>query len=58
MSFTVKLLPQAEHDIVTNMLWWSENHSVDEAVSWYDVISLQIQQISNAPESHGLSDES
>jgi plasmid stabilization system protein ParE len=58
MLYTVKLLPEAERDILSNMLWWAENHSAEQATDWHDVVSRQIQQVANAPESHGLSAES
>ena len=58
MLYTVKVLPEAQQDILNNMLWWAENHSAEQAADWYEVVRRQIQQVPNAPESHGLSAES
>ena len=57
MLLSIKLQPEAEDDILRNMLWWATNHSTDEALEWHLVVQRQISQISSNPESYPLSHE-
>jgi plasmid stabilization system protein ParE len=57
MIFRVILLPRAEGDIETNARWWAENHSVEQAVRWFDAIHAQLKALATSPESNALSAE-
>ena len=57
MTFRVIILPQAHRDIDRNADWWAENHSVEQALRWSDVVYDQIETLAEFPESHGLSAE-
>ncbi len=55
MLLSIRLQPEAEDDILRNLLWWATNHSTDEALEWHLVVQRQISQISSNPESYPLS---
>jgi len=57
MRFCVIILPQAEADIERQARWWSDHHSMEQAISWFDLIHEQLGSLSNLPESHSLSQE-
>lgn len=57
MTFRVIILPQAHRDIDRNADWWAENHSVEQALRWSDVVYDQIATLAEFPESNGLSIE-
>ncbi len=59
--FAVILTSKAETDIETNVRWWSENRSRDQAERWYSEIAAKINTLeqmplrcSTAPEGHRL----
>ncbi|MEM6692743.1 MAG: type II toxin-antitoxin system RelE/ParE family toxin [Planctomycetota bacterium] len=56
-SFIVVILPQASEDITRNADWWAENHSLDQALAWTEVIQEQLQQLGSMPERFGLAPE-
>ncbi len=53
MSFRLNVTNQARDDITRNASWWAGNHSLDEALTWYD----QLNELLAFPESHGLAAE-
>ena len=57
MTYRVVVLPRAEADIEANARWWAENHSVEQAVRWFDAMHDQLKTLANFPESNGLSAE-
>jgi plasmid stabilization system protein ParE len=57
MKFWLNITARARDDITRNAGWWAENHSLDEALRWYDTIYEQLDTILEFPESHALSAE-
>jgi plasmid stabilization system protein ParE len=57
MIFRVTVLPQARRDIDRNAEWWSDHHSLDEALRWSDAIYDQLATLALHPEICGLSAE-
>lgn len=57
MSFQLKVTAQARDDITRNASWWAENHSLDEALRWHDLVYEQLKEILDSPESYSLSEE-
>ena len=57
MSFWLNVTNQARDDITRNAAWWAENHSLDEALKWYDSVYEQLNELLPFPESHALSPE-
>lgn len=56
-TFQVIVLPRAESDIEANAHWWAVNHSLEQAVHWFDVIHEQLKSLAQFPESYGVSAE-
>ncbi|QDS90833.1 hypothetical protein EC9_50510 [Rosistilla ulvae] len=57
MSFRLNVTNRARDDITRNASWWAENHSLDEALTWYDSVYDQLNELLAFPESHGLAAE-
>jgi plasmid stabilization system protein ParE len=57
MSFRLNVTNQARDDITRNAAWWAENHSLDEALRWYDSVYEQLNELLLYPESHPLAAE-
>ncbi len=57
MKYRVIVDGQAMEDIERNAGWWADNHSLDEAIRWYDGILDAIYRLDLFPESNGLSAE-
>ncbi|MFC1758465.1 type II toxin-antitoxin system RelE/ParE family toxin [Planctomycetota bacterium] len=57
MSFWLIVTNQARDSITRNASWWAENHSLDEALKWYDSVYEQLNELLAFPESHGLAAE-
>lgn len=57
MTFWLNVTNQARDDITRNAAWWAENHSLDEALSWYDSVYEQMSELLTEPESHGYAAE-
>ncbi|MCA9123954.1 type II toxin-antitoxin system RelE/ParE family toxin [Candidatus Peribacteria bacterium] len=55
MSFRVRLSPRAQEDIERNARWWADNHSVEQAIRWFNAVHKQLGTLRTFPESHGLS---
>ncbi len=45
MKFRVIVQPQAKEDIARNAIWWAENHSVDQAIRWAEVVEEQLTDL-------------
>ncbi len=45
LTFRVIILPQAHRDIDRNADWWAENHAVEQALRWSDVVYDQIETL-------------
>ena len=43
MSFVVRITDQAEADIDRNAIWWADNHSVEQAITWIQTIRQQLK---------------
>ena len=50
MIYTVVVTEQAANDIDRNALWWSEHHSIDQAIEWKDTIYDQLDTLNEYPE--------
>ena len=57
MLLSIRLQPEAEEDILRNLLWWAQHHSTDEALEWHLVVQKQIRQISLNLDGYPLSIE-
>lgn len=57
MNFDVRITAQAKADITRNALWWSENHSVSQALVWIDALEKQIASLDTMPERFALAPE-
>lgn len=57
MSFWLNVTNQSRDDITRNAGWWADNHSLDEALKWYDSVYDQLNELPPFPESHGLATE-
>ena len=57
MTFDLQITQQAQEDITRNAAWWAENHSLEEALAWYDAVYEQLDSLTQFPESHALARE-
>jgi plasmid stabilization system protein ParE len=57
MTFRVIILPRAIAEIEANAQWWAVNHSIRQAVVWFELVYQQLHSIALQPESHALSEE-
>jgi plasmid stabilization system protein ParE len=57
MTYWLNVTNQARDDITRNAAWWAENHSLDEALKWYDSVYEQLNELLANPESHGFAPE-
>lgn len=57
MAYWLNVTTQARDDITRNAAWWAENHSLNEALDWYDGIYEQLNSLLRFPESHSLASE-
>lgn len=53
----VIVYPQAKQDIDRNAIWWAENRSLDQALSWINTVELQLNELSTNPERFALARE-
>jgi plasmid stabilization system protein ParE len=58
MTFTVRIEQEAHDNIQGNALWWTENHSPDQAIKWERAVYDQLRELATMPERHGLAFES
>lgn len=57
MTFSLNVTNQARDDITRNAAWWAENHSLDEALKWYDSVYEQMNELLANPEGQGFAAE-
>ena len=57
MSFVVQIADQAEADIDRNAIWWADNHSVEQAITWIQTIRQQLKALSTMPERFSIAPE-
>ena len=57
MTFWLNVTNQARDDVTRNAAWWAENHSLDEALKWYDSVYEQLNKLLANPEGHGFAAE-
>lgn len=57
MKYHVVVEDIARDDIVRNAQWWSEHHSNEQAVLWYDMTVKSLDSLAINPERHALSPE-
>ena len=57
MTFRVIITEQAEREMQSAHDWWAENRSKVQADRWYDGLAKAIADLTENPESHGLSRE-
>ncbi len=55
--FRVIIHQQAKEDISRDANWWTDNHSMDQALSWIDTVEKQLQELSQNPHRFGFADE-
>lgn len=58
MRFQVRITGLAKRDIERNAQWWAQEHSVDQAELWFNMVHEQLQQLDLFPESNAVSVES
>lgn len=57
MLLSTRLQPEAEEEILRNLLWWATNHSTEGTLEWQLVVQRQIRQLALNPENYPLSIE-
>lgn len=57
MRFRVTVQPQAKEDIARNAIWWADNHSVEQAIKWAEVVEEQLTDLEKNPDRFGFADE-
>ena len=50
MKFELVVTSRARADVLRNAEWWAENHSPDQAISWFDAIYEQLETLRDLPE--------
>ena len=58
MTYTLNITAQARDDITQNAGWWAEHYSLEEALSWYDSVYQQLDDLLGQPEANPLAGES
>ena len=57
MNYGLVLTARARADILRNAEWWAENHSPNQAISWFDSIYEQLEGLRLMPERFPLAPE-
>lgn len=58
MLRSIKVQPEAEEDLLRNLLWWATNHSTQKgALEWHLIVQSQIRLIGSHSESYPPSRE-
>ncbi len=57
MKFELVVTARARADILRNAEWWAENHSPDQALSWFDAIYAQLETLRDLPDRFSVSPE-
>ena len=57
MTYWLNVTNQARDDLARNANWWAENHSLEEALKWYDSVYEQLNELLLIPASHGFAAE-
>jgi plasmid stabilization system protein ParE len=57
MNFQVAVSPRCRDDILRNALWWAENHSPEQALTWVNTVEQQFKELRTMPERFGLAPE-
>lgn len=57
MNYGLVLTARARADILRNAEWWAENHSLDQAIVWFDSIYEQLEGLRRMPERFPLAPE-
>jgi len=57
MTIKLEITERACSDIERNAIWWAQNHSLDQAVSWQTAVYDQLEGILLMPESYPLISE-
>jgi plasmid stabilization system protein ParE len=57
MNYGLVLTARARADILRNAEWWAENHSLDQAIAWFDSIYEQLEGLRRMPERFPLAPE-
>ncbi len=50
MKYALVLAARARADILRNAEWWADNHSPDQAMTWFDAIYEQLENLRVMPE--------
>lgn len=57
MIYQTEYTHQAENDILRNASWWAENHSLDQALEFDEIVRKQIATLAEMPERFGFAPE-
>ncbi|TWT88547.1 Plasmid stabilization system protein [Pseudobythopirellula maris] len=57
MTYRVVVTGPAKHDIRSNLRWWAENRSAEEANRWFLGIEHEIASLQTMPLRHSLAEE-
>lgn len=57
MTFELVVTARARADILRNAIWWAENHSPDQAITWFDAIYEKLQTLRVMPERFPITPE-
>jgi plasmid stabilization system protein ParE len=55
MKFRLNVTLRARGDIDRNADWWTDHHSLEQALTWADAVYDQLESLRDFPESHSLS---
>jgi plasmid stabilization system protein ParE len=57
MKYSVRIMPEAYHELEASAVWWAEHRSSEEALRWYDGFVAKLESLQSMPESHSLARE-
>lgn len=50
MKYRITILLRAKRQLLEQTLWWSKNHSVEQALRWLDGFELALASLADHPE--------
>ena len=57
MKYSVRIMPEAYHELEASAVWWAKHRSSEEALRWYDGFVVKLESLQSMPESHSLARE-
>jgi plasmid stabilization system protein ParE len=58
VKYRITILPLAKRQLLEQALWWSENHSAEQALRWLEDFERALASLTNNPERCTIARES